>query len=51
MRLAWAFWEMVAFWIGSRLETYCSEGQETDAIAPAPENAHKKFEGRGRSRT
>jgi hypothetical protein len=27
-----------------------SEGQETDAIAPAPENARKKFEGRGRSR-
>jgi hypothetical protein len=26
-----------------------SEGQETGAIAPAPENAHKKFVGRGRS--
>jgi hypothetical protein len=26
-----------------------SEGQETGAIAPAPENACKKFEGRGRS--
>jgi hypothetical protein len=25
-----------------------SEGQETGAIAPAPENDHKKFEGRGR---
>jgi hypothetical protein len=27
-----------------------SEGQETGAIAPAPENARKKFEGRGRLR-
>jgi hypothetical protein len=27
-----------------------SEGQETGVIAPAPENARKKFEGHGRSR-
>jgi hypothetical protein len=27
-----------------------SEGQETSAIAPAPENARKKIEGRGLSR-
>jgi hypothetical protein len=27
-----------------------SEGQETGAIEPAPENARKKFEGRGRLR-
>jgi hypothetical protein len=27
-----------------------NEGQETGAIALAPENAHKKFEGRGQSR-
>jgi hypothetical protein len=32
------------------LKPDCSEGQEMGVIAPAPENARKKIEGRGRSR-
>jgi hypothetical protein len=32
------------------MERMRSEGQETGAIVPAPENARKKFEGRGRLR-
>jgi hypothetical protein len=32
------------------LSSICSEGQETGAITPASENAHKKIEGRGQSR-
>jgi hypothetical protein len=34
----------------AKLRLLFSEGQETGAIAPAPENARKKIEGRGLSR-